>query len=174
LSQSYRPSITFGGTRHTHACIAAAGRERDSHASQDAFDLFDASGSGTIDAEELWVVLRALGSEPEKAEIKAFVSEADKDGTGRIDFDGFTKVLLTKLAERPGPEDIQRAFRHFDRRGSGALTASDLRQIADEIGEDVDDAELAAMIAQSDPSGAGSVSQSDFEKVVTSYARRFD
>ena len=34
---------------------------------QDSFDLFDKDGTGTIDAEDLWVVMRALGCEPKKA-----------------------------------------------------------------------------------------------------------
>lgn len=33
---------------------------------QDSFDLFDKDGTGTIDAEDLWVVMRALGCEPRK------------------------------------------------------------------------------------------------------------
>jgi len=55
---------------------------------QDSFDLFDKDGTGVIDTEELWVVLRALGSEPKKAEIKALVGEVDSEGAGQIDFDG--------------------------------------------------------------------------------------
>ena len=34
-----------------------------------AFDLFDTSGSGTIEAKELKVALRALGFEPTKEDI---------------------------------------------------------------------------------------------------------
>ena len=34
---------------------------------QDSFDLFDKDGTGTIDTEDLWVVMRALGCEPKKA-----------------------------------------------------------------------------------------------------------
>eukprot|EP00967_Tisochrysis_lutea_P026511 scaffold30599_cov23-Tisochrysis_lutea.AAC.2 len=54
----------------------------------DSFELFDKDGTGVIDTDELWVALRALGSEPKKSEIKALVGEVDVDGTGQIDFDG--------------------------------------------------------------------------------------
>ena len=37
---------------------------------REAFDLFDTDGSGTIDAKELKVAMRALGFEPKKEEIK--------------------------------------------------------------------------------------------------------
>ena len=49
---------------------------------REAFDLFDADGSGTIDVKELKVAMRALGFEPKKEEIKKLVSEYDKDGSG--------------------------------------------------------------------------------------------
>ena len=37
---------------------------------KEAFDLFDTDGSGTIDAKELKVAMRALGFEPKKEEIR--------------------------------------------------------------------------------------------------------
>ena len=42
---------------------------------KEAFDLFDSDGSGSIDAKDLKVALRALGFEPKKDEIKKLVSE---------------------------------------------------------------------------------------------------
>ena len=38
-----------------------------------AFDLFDTSGIGTIDAKELKVAIRALGFEPSKEDIIALI-----------------------------------------------------------------------------------------------------
>ena len=45
---------------------------------REAFDLFDTDGSGTIDAKELKVAMRALGFEPKKEEIKKMISDIDK------------------------------------------------------------------------------------------------
>ena len=42
---------------------------------REAFDLFDTDGSGTIDAKELKVAMRALGFEPKKEEIKKMISD---------------------------------------------------------------------------------------------------
>eukprot|EP00965_Chrysotila_dentata_P232544 6199033-Pleurochrysis_carterae.AAC.1 len=49
-------------------------------------------GTGTIDAEDLWVVMRALGCEPKKEEIKKMVGEVDRDSTGQIDFNGYLQA----------------------------------------------------------------------------------
>ena len=45
---------------------------------REAFDLFDTDGSGTIDAKELKVAMRALGFEPKKEEIKKMIADIDK------------------------------------------------------------------------------------------------
>lgn len=53
---------------------------------REAFDLFDTDGSGTIDAKELKVAMRALGFEPKKEEIRKMIQDIDKDNSGTIDF----------------------------------------------------------------------------------------
>jgi Ca2+-binding EF-hand superfamily protein len=49
---------------------------------REAFDLFDADGSGSIDAKELKVAMCALGFEPKKEEIKTLMADIDTDGSG--------------------------------------------------------------------------------------------
>uniref|UniRef100_A0A8D2KL80 EF-hand domain-containing protein n=1 Tax=Urocitellus parryii TaxID=9999 RepID=A0A8D2KL80_UROPR len=55
----------------------------------EAFDFFDAEGTGTINVKQLKVAMReGLGFEPKK-EIKKMIGEIDKDGTGKINFSDF-------------------------------------------------------------------------------------
>jgi hypothetical protein len=42
---------------------------------KDAFNLFDADGGGTIDAEELGQVMAMLGQDPKKEELEAMINE---------------------------------------------------------------------------------------------------
>ena len=65
-----------------------------------AFDLFDTSGSGTIESKELKVALRALGFAPTKEEIKNLIGNFDKDNSGRIDFHEFLDIMITKMSEK--------------------------------------------------------------------------
>lgn len=53
--------------------------------------------SGTIDAKELKVAMRALGFEPKKEEIKKMISDIDKDGSGTIDFQEFLEMMTSKM-----------------------------------------------------------------------------
>ena len=52
--------------------------------------------SGSIDAKELKVAMRALGFEPKKEEIRRMMADIDKDGSGTIDFDEFMQLMTTK------------------------------------------------------------------------------
>jgi Ca2+-binding EF-hand superfamily protein len=67
-----------------------------------AFDLFDQDGQGVIDASALKVVLRALGFEPRKEEVKRMIASVDRTGGGTIDFNEFLELLLAKMV-RAGP-----------------------------------------------------------------------
>jgi len=44
--------------------------EKEKEEIQEAFELFDTDGSGSIDVKELKVALRALGLEPQKEDVK--------------------------------------------------------------------------------------------------------
>jgi hypothetical protein len=57
----------------------------------------NADGSGTIDAKELKVAMRALGFEPKKAEIEKMIADIDTDGNGTIDFSEFLEMMTAKM-----------------------------------------------------------------------------
>lgn len=46
---------------------------------KEAFDLFDVEGTGTIDAKEVRVALRALGFEPSRDELKRLITEVERN-----------------------------------------------------------------------------------------------
>ena len=88
---------------------------------KEAFDLFDTDGSGTIDAKELKVAMRALGFEPKKEEIRKMIADADRDGSGVIDFPEFLDMMTQKMAERDPREEMLKAFRLFDDDETGKI-----------------------------------------------------
>ena len=153
---------------------------------QDSFDLFQrddkdsTGGESRVDAEDLLVVMRALGHEPNMIELKKMVTEVDRDNTGQLDFDGYLNIILNKMAERPSQGDLEKAFRLFDPAGKRAVDFHDLKRIAGQIGEQIADDELMDMIRLADNSKGengepkGEVNQEDFFKIVTSYAQHYD
>ena len=81
---------------------------------KEAFDLFDIDESGTIDAKELSLAMRALGFEMTDAQIEQMIKDVDKDGSGAIDFDEFVYMMTTKIGERDTKEELMKAFHIID------------------------------------------------------------
>ena len=117
---------------------------------REAFDLFDTDGSGTIDAKELKVAMRALGFEPSKEEIRKLISQIDKDKDGNVDFSEFLSMMTMKMGERDSKEEMVKAFRLFDDDESGKISFRNLKRVAMELGESITDEELQEMIDEAD------------------------
>ncbi|KAJ4463006.1 putative Cell division control protein 31 [Paratrimastix pyriformis] len=133
---------------------------------REAFDLFDTDGSGTIDAKELKVAMRALGFEPKKDEVKKMIADIDKDGTGTIDFNAFLEMMTTKMAEKDPREEILKAFRLFDDDDTGKISFKNLKRVAKELGENMTDEELQEMIDEADRDGDGEINEEEFLRIM--------
>ncbi|KNC50264.1 caltractin [Thecamonas trahens ATCC 50062] len=133
---------------------------------REAFDLFDTDSSGTIDARELKVAMRALGFEPSRDELKKMIADVDRDGSGTIEYSEFEQMMVSKMSERDGKEEILKAFRLFDDDDTGKISFKNLKRVAKELGENLTDEELQEMIDEADRDGDGEVSQDDFMRIM--------
>jgi Ca2+-binding EF-hand superfamily protein len=133
---------------------------------KEAFDLFDTDGSGSIDAKELKVAMRALGFEPKKEEIRKMIADIDRDGSGTIDFSEFLSMMTAKMAERDPREEIMKAFRLFDDDDSGTINFAKLKRVSKELGENMSDDELQEMIDEADRDGDGVINLDDFMRIM--------
>ena len=133
---------------------------------KEAFDLFDTDGSGTIDAKELKVAMRALGFEPKKEDIKRMISELDVEGNGVIEFSQFLDLMTTKMAERDPREEMLKAFRLFDEDETGRISFKNLKRVAKELGENMSDDEIQEMIDEADRNGEGEINEDDFVRIM--------
>lgn len=59
-------------------------------------------------------------------------------------------VVTVKVSQRDPYEEIRKAFQLFDEDKTGKITLKNLRKVAREIGENMKDHELAAMIDEFD------------------------
>ncbi|CEL95449.1 unnamed protein product [Vitrella brassicaformis CCMP3155] len=133
---------------------------------KEAFDLFDTDGSGTIDAKELKVAMRALGFEPKKEEVRKMIADIDKDGSGTIDFNEFLDMMTLKMSERDPKEEILKAFRLFDDDETGKISFKNLKRVAKELGENMTDEELQEMIDEADRDGDGEINEEEFMRIM--------
>lgn len=111
---------------------------------KEAFDLFDSSGTGTIEGKELRVALRALGFDPSKDEIEAILGGVAH--TGRVDFHEFLDIIVDKVSEPDTDEDIARAFHMLDPDNTGYISIGNLQKVISELGEEMTHEEIEKMI----------------------------
>ena len=131
-----------------------------------AFDLFDTEGQGVIDSNALKVVLRALGFEPRKEEVKRMIASVDKTGSGKIDFNEFLELLLAKMSERESRDDAKRAFKQFDLDHRSNISFENLKQVSRELGENMTDEEIMEMIHAADLDKDGLVNEDEFWRIM--------
>ncbi|KAB1214717.1 Caltractin [Morella rubra] len=138
---------------------------------KEAFELFDIDGSGTIDAKELNVAMRALGFEMTEEQINQMIADVDKDGSGAIDFDEFVYMMTDKIGERDTKEELMKAFHIIDQDKNGKISVSDIKRIAKELGENFSDAEIQEMVKEADSDRDGEVNADEFVRMMkkTSY-----
>ncbi|PFH37144.1 centrin family protein [Besnoitia besnoiti] len=157
---------------------------------KEAFDLFDTDGTGSIDAKELKVALRALGFEPTKEEMKKLLNEIEKKrrgpdvvkmistnnpgaaaaaatmphtaatSLGQLDFNEFQEILTIKINEKPT------RFRMLAG-PSGVIGWKEMKKAAVELGEKLTDEELREMVNQASHShNKGFVTEEDFLRIL--------
>ncbi|KAF9371664.1 hypothetical protein CPB97_001805 [Podila verticillata] len=115
---------------------------------REGFNLFDRKGNGTIGAESLGDLLRALGQNPTQTEVEQLTAQADPTGSRSIAFDTFLKILLRPDGFRPAGtyDEFVNGFKVFDKDGDGFISSGELRFVLTSLGEKLSDAEADELL----------------------------
>jgi len=95
------------------------------------------------------------------------ISDLDADGSGTIDFEEFLDMMTARMSDKDSQEDIMKVFKLFDDDRSQTISIHNLRRVARELGETMDDTELQEMIERADSDNDGLVSFDDFYNIMT-------
>ena len=135
---------------------------------EEAFNLFDKDGDGTITTKELGTVMMALGQNPTEAELNDMINEVDVDGNGTIDFLEFLILMAKKMQDCDTELEIREAFRVFDKNGKGEIPADELRHAMKKWGCELTDEEINEMLGAADIDGDGMIDYEEFVKMMMS------
>ena len=111
--------------------------------------------------------MRALGFDMKKADVLKLLKDHDRDGRNLMVFDDFARIMTQKIMERDPIEEIKKAFRLFDDDSTGKINLKKLRRVAKELGEEIDDEELQAMIDEFDLDNDGEINEQEFVGIMT-------
>jgi len=134
---------------------------------KEAFELFDTDKDGAVDYHELKVAMRALGFDMKKAEVLKILRDNDSDGSALMRYEDFVRVMTERILARDPLDEIRRAFKLFDDDGTGKISLRNLRRVAKELGENLDDDELQAMIEEFDLDQDGEINENEFLAIMT-------
>ena len=132
-----------------------------------AFDLFDTNGNGKIDVKELRSAMQSLGFDTKNPTIYQMIQDIDKSSATEVNFDEFLNLMTSRLAGSDTKEDIQKIFDLFDDDHTGYISLQNLKRVAAELGENMDDAELLEMIERADFDRDGQISPDEFFTIMT-------
>lgn len=79
-----------------------------------------------------------------------------------LSFNTFQTLMAQRILSRNPTDEIIRAFDLFDEGGKGKITLQDLRRVARELGEGLQEDELVAMIEEFDMDGDQAISREEF------------
>eukprot|EP00092_Neocalanus_flemingeri_P072745 GFUD01089610.1.p1 GENE.GFUD01089610.1~~GFUD01089610.1.p1 ORF type:complete len:172 (-),score=47.27 GFUD01089610.1:171-686(-) len=128
------------------------------------FQLFDSKHQDYLLADDIDEVMRAMGFRPTATELAALIEEIDEDGSGAIEFGEFAQLCAKFLVEDLDPgtmrAELKKAFRVFDKAGTGFITTVQFRRIIAEVYKNLSEEDLDGLIAEIDEDGSGTM---DFE-----------
>ncbi|WVW81210.1 hypothetical protein I302_103201 [Kwoniella bestiolae CBS 10118] len=128
---------------------------------KEAFELFDVDKDGAIDYHELKVSMRALGFDMKKSEVMKLLKDFGGED-GLMDFGAFERIMTDKILSRNPETELRRAFELFDDDRTGRISLKNLKRVARELGENLGEEELQAMIDEFDLDQDGEINLDEF------------
>jgi Ca2+-binding EF-hand superfamily protein len=137
---------------------------------KEAFELFDANGDGRINAREIRSAMQSIGYDEKNPTVYEVMTELDNPrnkNSGGATFNDFCQTVNYRVPERETTEDLRKVFNLFlDDPNSNTTSLESIKRVADELGENIEEIELNAMLNKASKSGAR-LTFDDFVAIMT-------
>ncbi|KAK4763428.1 hypothetical protein SAY87_012866 [Trapa incisa] len=130
---------------------------------EQVFKKFGVNGDGKISASELGSILSSLGHSETEEELEKMMRVVDADGDGHIDFNEFVELNTKGVDSDEIMENLREAFSVYDIDGNGSITAEELHEVLQSLGEECSIGECRKMINGVDRDGDGTISFDEFK-----------
>ena len=136
---------------------------------KDAFELFD-SNDGKINAREIKEGMQNIGFDDNNPTIYQVIAELDNPrnkNAGGASFSDFCQAVNYRVPEKESIEELRKVFNLFlDDPHSNTTSLESIKRVADEVGENIEELELNAMLNKASKAGAR-LTFDDFVAIMT-------
>jgi len=136
---------------------------------KDAFELFDAN-DGKINAREIKEGMQNIGFDDNNPTIYQVIAELDNPrnkNAGGASFSDFCQAVNYRVPEKETIEELRKVFNLFlDDPHSNTTSLESIKRVADEVGENIEELELNAMLNKASKAGAR-LTFDDFVAIMT-------
>lgn len=146
-----------------------------------AFDSVDQEKTGVINASQLENIIRSFGLSISSAQAEVMAKKYGS-GNGTVGFSEFLMMVSRSQSRQESrlstsstsrakteQEDMRAAFKVFDIDGNGFIDAQELRQTMHDLGEELSERDISAMIRSADKNGDGKIDYEEF--ILMMYAK---
>lgn len=135
---------------------------------KEAFLMYDKNGDSKITLDEFGDVIKNLGLNPSDDHLTTLMQEIDLDGSGTVDFNEFAIWMSIKMAPEKYDKstDLENTFKIFDENGDHFITAEELKNVMDKLGQHLSDEEINLMIKEADTDGDRKVNYKEFVQLM--------
>ncbi|XP_062620982.1 calcium-binding protein LPS1-alpha-like [Saccostrea cucullata] len=128
-----------------------------------AFEMLDTRGIGKVSISQLPNIIRNIDPTANRSDINNMTKLLNKDG--EFGFHEFVTVLTLQMRQADIEDELQRAFRIFDKDGDGYITVRELRHLMTNLGEKYTEEEVSEMIQIADLNQKGKVENLTEEQI---------
>merc|ERR1719163_1123784 len=90
------------------------------------------------------------------------IGEVDDDAGGSIGFPEFLRMMTNKILNKDPKDDMVKAFRLFDDDQTGFVTFKNMKRVAKETNQTLDETELEEMLTDADKDGDGQLNEEEW------------
>jgi len=109
----------------------------------------DKNGDSKITLDEFGDVIKNLGLNPSNDHLATLMQEIDLDGSGTVEFNEFAIWMSIKMSPDKYDDrsaDLENTFKIFDENGDHFITAEELKNVMNKLGQRLSDEEINLMM----------------------------
>ena len=132
----------------------------------EAFNIFDIDSDGSIEKNQLGMVLNALKQYPTKEELNEIIKETGN--SNQIYFNQFLKIMAKRIKNIKEDEDkyLKNLFTQLDRNHNGLIQLHEIRYIVTHSEEKLTEKDIEIIMKEADTDGDGLISFEEFMMIM--------